>query len=145
MLNFWKKIFHKPKGEEDENLDQESDNKFEMANEKKIYFILSIDDLIVGYLRLENSIWRFNYSEEFKLQHKYHRLVGFPSLEKTYESEVLWPFFKIRIPGLKQPMIREIIEKEKINSKSELELLKRFGSNSVSNPYILKPETGEKH
>jgi HipA-like protein len=141
MLNFWKKLFNKPEVEDD-NANDPAVSAFDTANNEHVHFVLYIDSLVIGYLKLEDGLWIFNYSEDFKQQKKYHRLVGFPLLDKVYKSEVLWPFFKIRIPGLKQPMIKEIIEKEKINSKSELELLKRFGGRSVSNPYLLKPQYG---
>jgi hypothetical protein len=72
-------------------------------------FIVKIDDLVVGYLTRKNNLWQFNYSEDFKNQKEYYRLVGFSDLNKLYQSEVLWPFFKIRIPGLKQPMIQEVL------------------------------------
>ena len=57
---------------------------------------------------------------------------------KTYKNEVLWPFFKIRIPGLKQPLVQEIISTENINANDEASLLKKFGEKNTSNPYILK-------
>ena len=60
-----------------------------------------------------------------------------PDLDKVYKKETLWPFFLVRIPGLKQPAIKEIIEKENIDSQNEAALLKRFGKHSISNPYEL--------
>jgi hypothetical protein len=58
-------------------------------------------------------------------------------LTKVYRKDSLWPFFLVRIPGLKQPAIKEIIEKENIDTENEVELLKRFGQKSISNPYEL--------
>lgn len=46
-------------------------------------------------------------------------------------------FFKIRIPGLGQSAIKEILSKENIYKRNELALLKRFGKRSIANPYIL--------
>lgn len=80
--------------------------------------------------------WTFKYSDEFKIQNEYHKIIGFPELDEEYKSNDLWPFFRIRIPGLKQPAIREIIEKENIQT-NEFELLKRFGKKTISNPYEL--------
>lgn len=50
--------------------------------------------------------------------------------DKTYKSEELWPFFRIRIPGLEQPSVQEILERENIDKNDEVELLKRFGKNN---------------
>ena len=129
MKEFIKKIFRK---------DNEHPISFEFDG--VIKFNLKINDLIIGYLKIEDQTWTFKYSEEFKSQETYRRLAGFSDLNKTYESKELWPFFKIRIPGLKQPMIKEILEKENLGNSSEAILLKRFGRKSMSNPYILEVE-----
>jgi len=104
----------------------------------QIKFALKIKDLIIGLLLVENGQWTFRYSEEFRAQSKYARLTGFSDLNKIYKAEVLWPFFKIRIPELKQPMIKDIIKAENLDQKNEAVLLKRFGEKSMSNPYILE-------
>ena len=123
------------------NFFNKSDNKKKVSIEFDgvIKFTLKIEDLIIGNLELKEKHWVFYYSEDFKTQNVYRRLAGFSDLEKTYESQVLWPFFKIRIPGLKQPMIREIIESEKLNKDDEASLLRRFGRVTMSNPYVLEP------
>jgi hypothetical protein len=105
-----------------------------------IKFNLKIKDLVIGYLKIEDKKWTFKYSEEFKAQEDYRRLTGFSDLSKVYESDELWPFFKIRIPGLKQPMVKEILEQENLNKSNEAILLRRFGRVSMSNPYILEVE-----
>jgi hypothetical protein len=58
-------------------------------------------------------------------------------LTKEYTSPTLWPFFRVRIPGLKQPAVREIILKENLDIENEAALLKRFGERTISNRYIL--------
>lgn len=121
-------MFNKPENEE--NL------SFEFSG--NISFTLKIDEVLVGNLELKDKVWIFTYSDEFKSQQVYRRLAGFSDLNKQYKSDTLWPFFKIRIPGLKQPMVREILERENLNSNDEALLLKRFGRISMSNPYILE-------
>lgn len=128
MKDFIKNLFRK----------DPNDHQISFEFDGTIKFNLKIEDLIIGILKIENQTWSFNYSEEFKSQDKYRRLAGFSDLSKIYTSEELWPFFKIRIPGLKQPMIKEILEKEKLNNSHEAVLLKRFGRISMSNPYILE-------
>ena len=127
-MSFWRKIFSKGDSPED----------FSNEREGVVTFAIRLKDITVGYLKSENNKWYFNYTEEFKLQDKYHRIVGFSNLDKTYESDVLWPFFKVRIPGLKQPLIMEIIKNESIDKTNEVDLLKRFGRFNISNPYTLE-------
>lgn len=100
-------------------------------------FILKYEDMTVGYLELKDGIWKFSYSEEFKEQDELRPIVQFPDKNKAYENEELWPFFTIRIPGLNQPAIQKILESENIDRTNEVELLKRFGKKTISNPYEL--------
>ena len=101
-------------------------------------FNLTVDDISIGTLYCNKGEWFFKYSNDFKKHsNEYNRIVGFPDLNKTYKNETLWPFFQIRIPGLKQPAIQEILEKEKIDKTNEVALLKRFGFKTISNPYQL--------
>lgn len=119
------------KGDEDYNAP--------LPKNEAITFKLMVDSLPLGILICSGGIWKFKYTKEFK-EHKneYTRIVGFPDLDKEYESDTLWPFFRIRIPGLKQPAIREIIKEDKIDQENEAALLKRFGHKSISNPYELE-------
>lgn len=119
--------------------DDESQWRVELPKGETAKFILKVDNIRVGVLYFENGSWFFKYSDEFKNHaHIYNRIIGFPDLHKTYTSETLWPFFRIRIPGLKQPAIQEIMSKEKIDKSNEVELLKRFGHKTISNSYELE-------
>ena len=101
-------------------------------------FYLHLDDFKVGELTFKNDKWSFQYSEEFKTtSNNLNLIIGFPDVNKVYLSQELWPFFKIRIPGLKQPMVREILIKENIEDNNQVKLLKRFGKRTISNPYEL--------
>ena len=130
MIEFFKNIFSKPEDTVSNVVEDNSD----------IRFVLTIGNLIIGYLTIEDGFWIFQYSEEFKNQNKYRLLIGFSNKDKIYKSEVLWPFFKVRIPGLKQPMVKEILEAENIDKNNEALLLKRFGRRNMSSPYILTAE-----
>jgi hypothetical protein len=101
-------------------------------------FVLKIKDLVIGHLWTEDGQWVYEYSEDFRNQDYYARLTGFCKLDKTYCFKYLWPFFQIRIPGLKQPMIKEIIRDENLDASNEAVLLRRFGRLSMSNPYVLE-------
>ena len=99
---------------------------------------MKVDTLCIGTLFCEKGDWYFKYAEDFKNHSdEYNLIVGFPDLNKTYKSNSLWPFFQIRIPGLKQPAIQEILKNEKIDQANEVALLKRFGEKTISNPYQL--------
>ena len=100
-------------------------------------FILKYKDLVIGYLKVKNGSWMFEYSEPFKNQNQVDALVDFPDKNKMYDSPHLWPFFSHRIPGLGQPQVQEIIKNEKIDGKNEVDLLKRFGQRSITNPFEL--------
>lgn len=100
-------------------------------------FVIKYKNLKIGYLELKNRAWHFKYSDEFKNQEVIEPLRDFPDIHKTYKNEELWPFFLIRIPSLKQPMIQKIIRKENIDQFNQVELLKRFGKKSISNPFDL--------
>jgi hypothetical protein len=129
MIAFFKKFFKEYREEPQEEVSIINDN---------FDFTLKIEDVNIGYLRFEKGLWRFEYSEAFRNQNKYSRIIGFSDSSKVYTSELLWPFFRLRIPGLKQPMIQEILEKENIDKNNIPFLLKRFGKINISNPYILE-------
>lgn len=105
-------------------------------------FTLKLKELTVGYLQYKEGLWRFWYAEEFIEQDTYDYIIGFLDPNKDYKSERLWPFFKIRIPGLGQPAVQEVLEEENIDPKNEAALLKRFGYESISNPFTLQWEEG---
>jgi len=91
-------------------------------------FELKLGKIVIGKLLCEEGVWKFMYTDEFKeLRNQYNHIAGFSNLDKVYSNETLWPFFQTRIPGLKQPAVKEILKNEKINETNELELLKRFG------------------
>lgn len=119
-------------------IDDDDEVQIQLPKDEYAKFILKVDDLRIGILHCEKGEWYFKYTDEFK-EHsdEYNRIVGFPDLNKIYTSETLWPFFQIRIPGLKQPAIQEILKKESIDKGNEVALLKRFGHKSISNPYEL--------
>ncbi len=130
MLGYIKRLFSK-------SMDG-SDLQVHLPEGANATFKLKVDSIVVRTLHCEYGEWIFKYTEEFKKNSdKYNPIAGFSQLDKVYHNETLWPFFQTRIPGLKQPAVKEIIEKEKINISNEFELLKRFGKKTISNPYEL--------
>ena len=106
------------------------------------HFELRYKNLLIGTLVLDTGVWIYEYSEDFRSQFSKNDavkpLVNFSDVTKRYESEELWPFFTARIPGLNQPQIQTIIKKEHIDSTNSVQLLKRFGKESISSPFLLE-------
>ena len=128
MLGIFKKWFSK----------NDEDMAMRLPKAEQAKFILTVDNIEVGILNCQEGEWMFKYTEEFKKHtDKYKLIVGFPDVNKEYRSDTLWPFFRIRIPGLKQPAIKEILEKESIDKENEAALLVRFGQKTIANPYEL--------
>lgn len=116
----------------------EDSPNIELPKKERATFTLKVDNITIGTLHCEDGMWEFKYTDEFKKQsHIYNPIAGFPDLNKVYKSESLWPFFLTRIPGLKQPAVIEILNKENIDQNNEYQLLKRFGKKSINNPYEL--------
>ncbi|GAB4421381.1 MAG: hypothetical protein OHK0039_36110 [Bacteroidia bacterium] len=101
-------------------------------------FVLVYHALEIGTLTLRNGEWVFAYSKAFKAQTTIKPLINFPSKEKTYRSTVLWPFFLHRIPGTAQPRVQNIIRKEQIDPTNPVALLRRFGEQTIANPFRLR-------
>ncbi|UKT65022.1 HipA N-terminal domain-containing protein [Pedobacter mucosus] len=132
MIKYFKRLFSKS-----EELHPEME--VHLPKDENATFELKVDKLVIGTLQCENGEWKFKYTDDFKKhRNEYNHIAGFSNLDKTYINDTLWPFFQTRIPGLKQPAVKEILKKEHINESNELELLKRFGKKTISNPYELE-------
>lgn len=86
---------------------------------------------------MRDSVWQFEYSEEFKRNGQLRPLVEFPELDKSYQSTDLWQFFAMRIPSTEQPEVEEILRHEEILEDDAVGLLKRFGERTIANPFKL--------
>ncbi len=100
-------------------------------------FRLQYRGLNVGVLSLQDGKWHFEYTDDFRDQQEICPIIDFPSLNKHYESEVLWPFFAVRIPSLEQPAVQRVIHEENLDEHNEVQLLKRFGKTTIANPFTL--------
>ena len=125
-INTWNKLWNLNGQEEIETPINES-----------IAFELKYKKILIGILVLENGIWTFEYSEEFKNQDILAPLTDFPQLEKIYKSNSLYPFFLIRIPSLKQPKVQQEIKEHDIDERNAVDLLKFFGHRTIANPFLL--------
>ncbi len=127
MLNWFEKLFKS----------EEQPGVLTTPKDAVAHFVLTYKDLTVGYLNHANGKWIFEYADEFKNQDKIDVLIDFPEKNNKYEATGLWPFFAHRIPGLGQPQIQEIIKDENLNPNNEIDLLRRFGKRTITNPFEL--------
>ena len=102
-------------------------------------FKLSLGRLEIGTLRAESGEWVFKYSEQFSKQSEIKPIIDFPATDREYRSQILWPFFVLRIPSPHQPAVREFIEKQPGGKADERQLLREFGERSIANPFRLVP------
>jgi HipA-like protein len=92
----------------------------------------------IGVLHFSNKIWKFWYTDAFRQSDNLSPVANFPDANKVYESERLWPFFSVRIPSLKRKRIKDLVKKEGIREDDLIALLRRFGKQTLTNPFILK-------
>jgi HipA-like protein len=116
---------------------QSEDQATEMPTPQNIsvVFALTYQKLLIGKLSLENGVWTFAYSEEFKNQHIIKPIIGFPDTNSIYQATSLFPFFAARIPSLQRLKIQNVISNN--TPTDEVSLLKRFGKQTITNPYLL--------
>jgi len=75
-----------------------------------VIFELTYKSLTIGFLKLKESVWTYEYSDEFKKQSDIQPLTDFPDVDKVYESKELLPFFMQRIPSISQPKVQAEIK-----------------------------------
>ena len=127
MISTLKKILFRQDGQE----------HLRTPQDETAEFLLRYRDLDVGHLSLHEGKWHFDYDDAFREKKGVCPIMDFPNLDKHYESDVLWPFFVVRIPGLGQPAIQRVIREENLDERNEAQLLKRFGKTTIANPFIL--------
>jgi HipA-like protein len=110
----------------------------ETPKHEDAHFLLQYGNLIIGRLWLNEGVWHFEYSDDFKKQEAIKPLTDFPHIGKHYVSDQLWPFFLIRIPSTQQPTVRRVIKNEQLDERNEAQLLRRFGRKTISNPFCLE-------
>ncbi|KIX21629.1 hypothetical protein SY27_07980 [Flavobacterium sp. 316] len=115
-----------------------TNEKFNLSSSKEEHvFVLKYNNHLIGTLKYFNNEWVFYYSDWFKNQNEFRHLLEFPNKEKEYKTKELWPFFSNRIPSIKQPKMQVYLE-ENANKVNTVDLLEKFGTYSVNNPYKLE-------
>jgi HipA-like protein len=118
--------------------DTDVDSMPESEKTKSTTFTLQYDNLAVGELNFDGTTWNFHYTKMFQNQTKIEPIPSFPIKNKAYKSSELWPFFQSRIPSLKQPKIKAIINSNGIQENDIISLLRLFGGKSINNPFVLQ-------
>lgn len=95
--------------------------------------------IVVGALTREGGVYVFRYAPEYVADEAMRPLRAFPSFNREFRSDVLWPFFAVRIPSSKRPEVRRILDSEHLDENDQIVLLKRLGRRAVSNPFELRP------
>ncbi|MBR4114710.1 MAG: HipA N-terminal domain-containing protein [Bacteroidales bacterium] len=113
---------------------QGAQKQFEIVESESFSFGLFYNQVKVGSLNYNDGIWTFEYTEDFKSQKTILPLINFPNKEKTYSSKDLWPFFASRIPSNAQ------LQKNDDEVPNLIDMLKKFGKNVISNPYVLSAD-----
>lgn len=99
-------------------------------NENLTTFKVWYKNLLVGTLQKTKYLWRFQYSEDFIKQDKIQPIIEFKNKTHIYYSNVLFQFFKSRIPS------RSNLPKEE-STQDELTLLQKYGTRTINNPYVV--------
>jgi hypothetical protein len=63
----------------------------------------TIHDVAVLDVNLDSSTFRFQYVESIESVYGFRPFIGFPHLNRIYESDRLWPFFDLRVMDPKRP------------------------------------------
>lgn len=103
-----------------------------------VRFQLHLQELHVGTLTFRDGVWTFTYSDEFREQDIYPAIVDFPHKDRDYRSEILWPFFALRIPSVNQHAVKRYMAEEKVQEPTAVDLMKKFGRRAAANPYELE-------
>ncbi len=109
----------------------------EAPPDTRVKFLLKYEGNVIGTLSVEDGVWKFKYSDEFR-RHDLRPIVGFPDTSRIYESKALWQFFASRIPSPEQPDVEAILRREHISEDDPVSLLKRFGARTIANPFQLE-------
>lgn len=106
------------------------DDNFYIDKDRKSVFCLMYKNLPIGELVYSGGEWQFAYSSEFKMQDAIKPLVNFPTVDKVYLSDQLWPFFASRIPSNAQLCVAS-------KPRDVVESLKMYGKRTITNPFVL--------
>ena len=100
-----------------------------------IRFKLWYKNLLIGILEYD-TLWIFQYSEEFKNQTNVKPLSQFQNIDQIYFSDILFTMFKVRIPPPTRP---DILLNRTANGieDDDISMLIHYGRRCITDPFIL--------
>lgn len=86
-------------------------------------------NFVIGTLT-RNGCYEFRYGKDLEQARRagFTPLVAFPSFEKVYQEDSLFPTFSCRLPDRKRRDISNILQKYDLTEYDEFELLKKSGA-----------------
>lgn len=90
---------------------------------------------LVGTLTQEGAEFVFQYASGYRSDNSAEPLPAFPDKDEVYRSNVLFPFFAVRLPSLDRPDIREAMKEKDVSEDDLLRLLGRLARKGITNPY----------
>jgi HipA-like protein len=108
------------------------------GRELRVYIDTDKGRLHVATMTEEDGEFVFRYSKEFRERTDISPIPGFPDVGDEYRSEVLWPFFQIRIPPINREDVQRVVEKHGIAHDDLFRLLGTLGHRTITTPYDLE-------
>ncbi|MEM6558924.1 MAG: HipA N-terminal domain-containing protein [Myxococcota bacterium] len=90
--------------------------------------------MTVGRLTVRPGVFVFEYAEDFK-NRGLPAIPSLPDVDRAYESEVLFPFFQVRLPPKSRADVADAIAERQISTDDTFEMLRVLGERSVASPY----------
>jgi HipA-like protein len=99
--------------------------------------LVTYKDIDVAELQREEGEYVFRYLPAFH-EVNLAPIPSFPDLTRVYRSADLWQFFRERIPDLRRPEVRQVVQELGIPENDELQLLEKLGARSVTDPFQIR-------
>ena len=90
--------------------------------------------VLVGRLYKEDDEFVFQYDAGYVGE----PISAFPLVDREYRSDVLWPFFAVRIPPLEREDVQKTISDLSLRRNQTIEILDAVARLSATNPYEFK-------
>lgn len=87
---------------------------------------------LIGELSCEGSAFVFRYESGYEGP----PISAFPRKDRSYRSDVLWPFFEVRMPPTSRKDVQDVMKN--VDADDPLAVLEALGGRSVTNPYELR-------
>ncbi len=110
------------------------------VEKRSLNIVIALPDervITVGRLTVADTRFVFSYSDEFK-KLELPPLPGFPNKEERYESDVLFPFFKVRLPPKSRDDVMRVMKERNVDDKDIFEILRVLGRKTLTSPYELQ-------